>query len=322
MTRRAAVICLAGATRGLAQTAPLRLVQSIPLANIEGRLGHPGIDAAGQRLFVPAITAGAVLVVHLGGGNVMATIPNVKGPQSALYVPELARVFVTSRDEASVRAFDGRTLQALATIKEVFNADRLRYHAPSKSLLVSHATGAMALDINGKRKGDIRIDSQPEGMEADSSGMRMFLTDSVRKSVVVAEIGRSSISRTWPVETESSLYGLAYDAGNKRLFVACRRPNRIATLDGFSGVKVDERDTVADPTAVFYHPASKRLLVVGNGELDVIKQSTADRYEPVAKITTRRLARTAVLWPESSRLIVAAPKAENQPAALLVYQAG
>lgn len=319
MTRRAAAICLAGAMRGFGQTAPPRLIQSIPLPNVEGRLGHPGIDAAGQRLFIPATTAGVVLVVHVSSGKVLATIPNVKGPQAAFYVSEPGRIYVSSRDEGAVRVFDGRTLQALPTVKDVFNADRLHYHVPTKSVLVTHATGAAAMDLNGKRKGDIRIDSQPEGMEVDPSGTRMFLADSVRKSIVVAEIGRSSITRIWPVDTIATMYGLAYDADNKRLFVTCRRPNRMLILDGFSGLKVDERDTVADPAAVFYHPPSKRILVVGSGEIDVVKQSAADHYEPVARIPTRRLARTAVYIAETGRLVVAAPRIDSQSAALLVY---
>jgi hypothetical protein len=36
------------------ESAPLRLVQTIPLTNVEGRIDHMAMDLKGQRLFVAA----------------------------------------------------------------------------------------------------------------------------------------------------------------------------------------------------------------------------------------------------------------------------
>jgi hypothetical protein len=44
---------------------PLRLVQTIPLPNVKGRLDHMDVDVKGKRLFVAGLENGAFEVVDL-----------------------------------------------------------------------------------------------------------------------------------------------------------------------------------------------------------------------------------------------------------------
>src|SRR5215469_4519882 len=72
---------------------PLRLVQTISLPNVKGRLDHMDVDVKGKRLFVAALENGTLEVVDLEGGKWVHSIHGLKKPQGALYVSELNKLF-------------------------------------------------------------------------------------------------------------------------------------------------------------------------------------------------------------------------------------
>jgi len=45
--------------------APLRLIQTIPMPNVKGRIDHMDVDVQGKRLFVAGLENGSVEVVDL-----------------------------------------------------------------------------------------------------------------------------------------------------------------------------------------------------------------------------------------------------------------
>ena len=56
---------LLGSGAARAQNGPLRLVQTIPMPGVEGRIDHLAVDLKGQRLFVAALGNNTVEVVDL-----------------------------------------------------------------------------------------------------------------------------------------------------------------------------------------------------------------------------------------------------------------
>ena len=78
---------------------PLRLVQTIPLPNVKGRLDHMDVDVKGKRLFVAGLENGTFEVVDLQAGKWVHSIPGFKKGQGALFVPELNKLFLASGDD-------------------------------------------------------------------------------------------------------------------------------------------------------------------------------------------------------------------------------
>ena len=70
-------------------TAPLRLVQSIPLSNVKGRIDHMDVDVKGMRLFVAGLENGSVEVVDLRAGKWVRSILGFQKPQGIAYVESL-----------------------------------------------------------------------------------------------------------------------------------------------------------------------------------------------------------------------------------------
>src|SRR5439155_25277478 len=57
---------------------PLRLVQTIPLPNVKGRLDHMDFDVKGKRLFVAGLRIARVRLLILLPGSGLAGSPGVK----------------------------------------------------------------------------------------------------------------------------------------------------------------------------------------------------------------------------------------------------
>src|SRR5689334_16664024 len=60
---------------------PLKLVNTIPLDHVEGRIDHFGLDAGGQRLFMAALGNNTIEVIDLAAGKVVRHIKGLSTPQ-------------------------------------------------------------------------------------------------------------------------------------------------------------------------------------------------------------------------------------------------
>jgi hypothetical protein len=67
-------------------TQALKLVQTIPLPGVIGRLDHMGIDLEQKRLFVAAVDNNTLEVVDLTDGEVIKSLAGFKDTQDALFL--------------------------------------------------------------------------------------------------------------------------------------------------------------------------------------------------------------------------------------------
>src|SRR5438309_5803567 len=118
--------------------APLRLVQTIRMPNVKGRIDHMDVDVKGKRLFVAGLENGSLEVVDLRAGKWLKSIPGFKKTQGVAYVGPLNKVFVASGDDGMVRVFRGDTLDLLDSIKLELGPNRVAYDPHSKLLYVGY----------------------------------------------------------------------------------------------------------------------------------------------------------------------------------------
>src|SRR6266516_1771886 len=105
---------------------PLRLVATIPLPNVEGRIDHFGVDLPGRRLFMSALGNNTVEVFDLKSNQRLHTIPGLHEPQGVLYNPRSKRIFVANGDDGTCEVFDGTSYKMLDTIHLSSDADNVR----------------------------------------------------------------------------------------------------------------------------------------------------------------------------------------------------
>src|SRR5207248_9664686 len=77
-------------------SAPLRMLQSIPITGIQGRIDHFSVDLKGQRLFLAALGNNSVEAIDLSQGKRIQSIAGLKEPQGLLYVSDLNQLFVAN----------------------------------------------------------------------------------------------------------------------------------------------------------------------------------------------------------------------------------
>src|SRR6266702_3739562 len=130
----------------------LRLVQTISLPNVKGRLDHMDVDVKRKRLFVAGLENGSLEVVDLQAGKWIGTIPGFKKSQGVLYVPELDKLFLASGDDGMLRVFQGHTLELLDSIHLEAGPNRVVYEPHSKLVYVGYG-GKDA----GKNYGEVGI---------------------------------------------------------------------------------------------------------------------------------------------------------------------
>jgi hypothetical protein len=95
----------------------LRLVQSIPLPGVKGRLDHMGIDLEKKRLFVAASDNNTLEVVDLTSEKVTNSLTGFNDTQDALFLGgDFNKLYVSSLD-GHLKVFQGETFWLVQDFK-------------------------------------------------------------------------------------------------------------------------------------------------------------------------------------------------------------
>src|SRR5215467_6234524 len=106
---------------------PLRLVQTIPLPNVEGRIDHMAVDVKGQRLFIAALGNNTVEVLDLRAGKRTRSLSGFHQPQGVSFVPDFNKIFVTNEEGGNCDVYDGSSLKLVKSIRFSDDSDNIRY---------------------------------------------------------------------------------------------------------------------------------------------------------------------------------------------------
>lgn len=306
------------------QAPPLRLVRTILLPNVEGRIDHFGIDVKGRRLFMSALGNNTVEVFDLAADKRLHTIGGVNEPQGVTYAPSSNKIFVANAADGKVRVFDGTTYKPMSTEDFGSDADDTRYDTATRRVYVGYGEGGIGvLDAATARLlGEIKVEAHPEAFEVEKGGGKIFINIPDAREIAVADWQRRAIVARWPMNEYRSNFPMALDEKDARLFVVTRRPAQFLALDTSNGRIVAHVAAVGDSDDLWYDAAAKRIYISGGeGFLSVVEQQDADHYRPVAKIPTAAGARTSFFSPQLGRLYLAVPHRGNQPAELRIYEA-
>ena len=311
---------------------PLRLVQTIPLPNVKGRLDHMDVDVKGKRLFVAGLENGTFEVVDLKAGKWVRSIPGFKKAQGALFVPELNKLFLASGDDGMLRVFRGDTLDLLDSIHLEPGPNRVVYEPNSKLVYVGYGGKDAGKDYgeigiidaqNDRVIGDIKVVAHPSELLLDKAGKTLFVFVSIASKIQVVDTSKREVLSTWPVTSQRNGDG-AFDESTSRLFIGTRTPAEMVVMDSKSGREIAHLPTADSMDGVYFDAVRKRIYVSGGRDLQVgsayvYQQKDADHYETIGKIPTRDGAGTSFWSPELDRFYVAAEATDKEQAAILVY---
>lgn len=300
----------------------LRLVQTIALPGVAGRLDHFAIDLAGGRLFLAALGNNSVEVIDLRQGARVHSINGLGNPQGVGYAPESGKLVVANDRGGVCNIYDGKSLARTDSVVLEDDADNVRYDAATKRAFVGFGNGGICeIELaNGKRVRSIELQAHPEGFVLEGNGRRIFVNVPSAHHVAVIERDRGKVIARWATGDATENFPIALDQAQHRLFVGCRAPAQLVVLNSDSGAILATVPIPGDPDDVFLDEKRHCLLVTcGAGSVAVIDQLDADRYQRRAIIATAPGARTGLFVPELESLFVAVPKRGNQNAEIRRY---
>ena len=298
----------------------LRLVRTIPLEGVEGRIDHFALDATGKTLAIAALGAGRVLLVDLEKGTVQA-ISDLKEPQGVAILPKTGRVVVACGGDGSLRYYDPKTREQVDVVRLGDDADNVRLEPDTDRIWVGHGEGGLAVVDKGNRLFDVALEAHPEAFAIESRGRRVFVNVPGARQVAVVDREKREVVATWPLGSIRGNFPMALDEEKHRLFVGCRAPARLLVYDTETGKLAADLDASGDVDDVFLDAATDRAyLVCGEGFVDVVHRR-GEALERVGRVPTRPGTRTGLFVPATRTLYVASPRSGDHDAELRVLEA-
>jgi YVTN family beta-propeller protein len=302
---------------------PLRLVETIPLPGVAGRMDHLAADLDGQRLFVAALGNNTLEVVDLAAHKVVHSIGGLHEPQGVAFLKDHSLLAVANGEDGVCQFFDAKSFQLIDTVNFQADADNVRYAPTDQRVYVGFGNGALGtIDAKGlKRLTEIKLSAHPESFQLERKGTRIFVNLPAARQIAVLDRKQSAVVATWSLDKTQANFPMSLDEENHRLFIGCRNPAEVLVYDTESGKIATRFACAGDTDDLFYDQRTKRLYVSGGeGFITIHQQQGADQYTQLAKISTAAGARTALFVPELSRLYLAVPHRSSQAAELRVYE--
>ena len=317
------LLCLSALAVYGAEGTSLKLIKTIPLPDVKGRIDHLAIDVKGKRLFVAALGNNSVEVLDLNAGTKRRSIAGCSKPQGLVYLPKPNLLFVANGGDGRVRIYDGASFNPIVTVGGLEDADNLRYDAKLDRVYVGYGDGGIGVinPVTGVLTVRIPLQGHPESFQIEQDGNYLFANVPDAQQIVVIDRRLRSVVETWPLKDFRANFPMALDEGDHRVFVGCRNPARLVVLDAKDGKRIADLPLSGDTDDLFYDGARRRIYAsCGEGFIDVIGQRDVDDYQPLEKISTARGARTGLFSLDLNQLYLAVPRLGERPAAIRVYQ--
>ena len=285
-------------------------------------MDHLTLDATGRTLFLAALGNNTLEVVDVRAAKRVRQIEGMREPQGVVLIPESNTVVAAGGEDGKCRFYD-QSLNVVATVDGLADADNVRYDAERKHVYVGYGTGALAvIDARTVKKiADIPLDGHPESFQLESKGRRIFVIVPSAHHVAVIDRERRSVIATWPMTEAEQNYPMALDEANHRLFIGCRKPARLVMLDTASGKVLENMASCGDADDVFHDAASGRIyLSGGEGCISVFEPSASKTMTEIERLPTAPGARTCLFVPQTRTLFLAVPHRGDQQAEIRVFQ--
>ncbi len=302
-----------------ADEASLKLVQTIALKGVDGKLDHLCVDPEGERLFVANKPNNTLDIVDLKTGKLVKQIADQGKVSGVAYSHDLDTVFV-GNGAGTCNAFTGSDFKPAFSTKAP-GADNVHVTSDSKSVYVGCGETMMVLDAKtGEVRTSIKLPGAVHGFEIDAKAGKVFAVLTKPSTLGVLDIAKGEVTDKHPLTLSDAGSPIAYDSAKGLLFVGCPKKPMVVVFDEKTG---KELASVAIPAGIDdIHFDAKRNRIYascGDGALCVIGKK-GDAYEVIAKIETPKFSRTCAY--ADGKVYLGVPKQEGKDGPeIRVYEA-
>lgn len=294
--------------------APYAVTRILPVGG-DGGWDYLTVDSANNLLFVPRVTHTQVL--DGATGQTVADIPGQTHNHGVAIVPSAGRGFITDGDDGSVVIFDLKSYRVLGKIKAQDDADGIIYDpASNKVLLVCGDAGALipiSPDVDpraGAADPAVDLGGKPEFLAADGRG-NVFVNLTDKDQVAVVDTKTMKVLTRWSTAPGGEPVGLAIDREHHRLFIGCRKPQKLVVMSTDDGTILADLPIGRGNDATQF--AGDAFASCGDGTLAVVRETAPGRFELIQTLATKAGARTMGVNPATGAIYL--PTAEFSPPA-------
>jgi DNA-binding beta-propeller fold protein YncE len=254
------------------------------------------VDPQTHYLYVPRSTH--TMVIESATGKTIADIPGQKIAHGVAIVPGSGRGFISDGGgQGAVVVFDLKTNATLGTISAQPDADGIIYDPASGLVLVVSGDKGLLMTLkpdidpqNGKIDAPIDLGGAPEFLASDGAG-RVFINLMDKNEVAVVDIRARKVIARWPVTPGGAPVGMAIDAQKGRLFIGCRKPQKLIVMSTVDG-KVLADLPIGESVDAIKLDGAQAFASCRDGTLAVAEETSRGKFAIVQTVKTPQGART------------------------------
>ncbi|HLZ41360.1 MAG TPA: hypothetical protein VKQ11_10375 [Candidatus Sulfotelmatobacter sp.] len=279
----------------------------------EGGWDYVTVDPEHHRLYVPRSTH--TQVIDSESGKVVADIPGQKHNHGVALVPQAGRGFITD-GAGSIVIFDLNSNAVLGTITAQPDADGIIYDKASGLVLAVSGDNGVLMTLKpdvdpktGSIDPPIELGGKPEFLASDGAG-KVYINLEDKDQVAVVDIKARKVLAHWPVAPGGSPVGMAIDNEKHRLFVGCRKPQKLIVMSAEDGKVIADLPIGAgvDATRFDDHQA---FASCRDGKL-IVAGEASGKLEVAQTVNTPMGARTMDVDPTAHKIYLPTAEFEEQ----------
>jgi hypothetical protein len=295
----------------------LRFDGFIRLPKVKGAGALTQLDyltVSGDDLFVASVSTGDVYKVGLHaralpGAADVSVFESQPAAHGVVVDPTSHLAFVTHSEANTVDVFDPKTMRRVNRIPVAPDPDAMVYDPLAKLVYAASSSGESGTLIDPasqKAVGVIPLGGEPEFAAFDPGTGLLYQNLADANAVVAIDVAKRSVTQRWPLSGCAFPTGMAIDAADRRLFIACGKSSKLVIFDLGLHRIVSTAPVAFGPDSVAYDPILRRIYVTGLvGRLTIASQDSPDAYRVVDSISLHFNAHTLAIDPATHRLYVA-----------------
>jgi YVTN family beta-propeller protein len=245
-----------------------------------------------NRLYVSHGTQ--VNILNQTTGDSVGIIENTTGVHGIAFDKSQNKGFTSNGRINTVTVFDLKTNQVLAQIPAGQNPDAIMYEPFSKKIITCNgrSNSLSIIDpVTNKLLDSVAVGGKPETAVSNDAG-KLFVNIEDKNEIVVVDMKTFKVEAHWSISPAEEPTGLSIDKKTNRLFAGCGN-KMLAIVDATNG-KLITTLPIGDGCDGNGYDATTKNIFTSNGEgtMSVYHEKSADVFELVATVPTKRGART------------------------------
>jgi hypothetical protein len=255
-----------------ASDGPYRILRSVTVGG-DGGFDYVTADGAGRRLYMAR--SGKInprlLAFDLDSLKQVGEIDGINA-HGAVVDPVSHHGFASSKP---ITMFDSQTMATIKPIAVDGNPDGLSFDAGRVYVLSHSAPNITAIDAaDGTVLGTVNLDAAVEETKGDGKG-HLYVALEDKDAVGVVDTQSMTVTARYSLAGQGGMpAGLALDAANRVLFVACRNPQVMVIMNADTGAVLAALPIGKQNDGVMFNPDTLEAFApTGDGQLTVVKES-------------------------------------------------